>query len=142
MANLIEDGWLHLTNGSDSMKLACRTIKWDTVFDPTIDHYEGKISFGYDLGVDWQVIKVGGIIFSSESDLTIFNLKLRAWQFAGTLALRVQRKAAGDFEKIDGVHTYYPVLSKGTADATKIEAEDGEHYEVGKLQFELAGIAS
>ena len=141
MANLIEDGWLHLTNATDSMKLACRTIKWDTVFDPDITHYEGRISFGYDLGVDWLVIKVSGIIFKSEADLTIFNLKLRSWQLAGSMALRVQRKVAGDFEKMDGTHTYYPVLSKGIADVTKIEGDDGEHYEVGKIQFELAGIA-
>lgn len=143
MANLIEDGWLHLSDGSDTMKLACRTIKWDTIFQPDISHYEGGFSFGYDLGTNWVMIKVSGIIFKTNADLTIFQTKLSAWQVAGTIRLSVQRKAAGTLETLDASNTIFPVLaSKGYSDVTKIEGEDGEHYEVGKIQFEQSGIAS
>lgn len=143
MANLIEDGWLHLGNGTDTMKLACRTIKWDTIMQPDISHYEGGMSFGYDLGVNWLMVKVSGIILSSNSDVTIFQTKLSAWQLAGTLQLSIQRKAAGTLETLDASNTIFPVLaSKGYSDVTKIEGEDGETYEVGKIQFEQAGMAS
>ena len=142
MANLIEDGWLHLTDGSDTMKLACREIKWDTIFTPDITHFEGGVSFGYDLGVDWLTVKVSGIIFKTNAAFTIFNTKIRAWQKTG-FSLKVQRKAAGDFEPLDGTHTIFPVLlPKGYSDATKIEHAEGETYEVGKAQFDQAGIAS
>ena len=79
----------------------------------------------------------------TEADKTIFSLKLRAWQKAGTLRLSVQRKVAGTLETLDAVNTIFPVLaSKGFSDVTKIEGDDGEHYEVGKIQFDQAGIAS
>ena len=143
MANLIDNGWLYLSNGTDDMKLACREIKWDAIRVPEIIHEVGGWSYGYDLSTDYIMVKVSGILFSSNTDVDLFNLNLREWLSSGVINLKIQRKVAGDFEKLDGTYTQIQVLAqKGWADIQKIAMEDGEMYEIGKMVFEEAGQRS
>jgi len=142
MADLIVDGWLHIGNGTDWMKLACREIKWDRIRNPEISHYEGGFSFGYDMGKKWLVVKVSGMIFETNADVNIFNVNLDSWLDSGPILLKIQRTKAGAFEDLIGTHETVQVLvQKGWSDITKIEHEDGETYEIGKIVFEQAGMS-
>lgn len=143
MATLINNGWLYLSDGTDEMKLACREIKWDAMREPEIIHEVGGWSYGYDLDIDYLIIKVSGILFKTSADHVIFETKLRSWQKSGVINLKVQRKVAGDFEPLDGTYTQIQVLAqKGWQDIQKIANEDGEVYEIGKIAFEEAGQRS
>ena len=143
MANLIEDGWLHLTNGIDTMELACREIKWDVLRAPDITHEVGGWNFGYDLGIKFVIVKVSGILFDTNAKVGIFIDKLNEWLDSGTISLKVQRNTGGSFEPLDGTNTSYPMLSpKGASGIQKIAKENGTVYEVSKCDFEQAGAAS
>ena len=143
MATLINSGWLYLTNGIDIMKLACRGVKIDSIRDPTITHEVGGLSYGYDLGTEFYLVTVSGILFKNVTDKDTFVEKFNAWLNSGPIDLKIQRKTTGEYEKIDGVNTVLPVLSsKGLGGIQKIAKEDGEVYEVGKTIFEQTGALS
>lgn len=143
MANLINDGWLYLSNGTDDMKLACREIKWDIIRDPEIVHEIGAWNYGYDLGTKFVVLKVSGILFKTNANVNTFNEKFNEWLSSGTITLKVQRNTTGDYEKLDGTYTSFPVLSpKGASGIQKIAKANGTIYEVGKVDFEQAGAAA
>ena len=143
MATLINDGWLYLSNGVDIMNLACREISWDIIRAPTISHEVGGFSYGYDLGEEWVMIKVSGIILKSNADVVTFISKFNTWQSSGPISLKIQRNSSVAYEKLDGVYTTFPVLSsKGLSGVKKIAKENGVTYEIGKVMFEQAGVAS
>lgn len=143
MANLINDGWLYLSNGTDDMKLACREIKWDILRDPDINHEVGGWNFGYDLGTKYIIVKPSGILFKTNADVSTFIDKLNEWLDLGTITLKIQRNTGGNFEALDGTNTSFPVLSpKGASGIQKIAKENGTVYEVSKCDFEQAGAAS
>lgn len=143
MATLINDGWLYLSNGVDIMNLACRNISWDIIRSPTISHEVGGLSYGYDLGEKYIMVKVSGILFGSNADAVTFTLKFNSWLDSGLINLKIQRNTSTAYEKLDGVNTIFPVLSpKGLSGINKIAKEDGVIYEVGKVAFEQAGAAS
>ena len=143
MANLIEDGWLILSNGTDTLELACREIKWDVILNPTLDHYEGKFSLGYDLSIEFFIFQVSGILFDTNAKYKIFAAKILDWQHTSPFTLKIQRTLAGAFEYPDGTYiTYTVLLQKGFAGAQKISKGDQEYYEIGKVIFEEAGVRS
>lgn len=143
MATLINDGWLYLTNGIDIMRLACREISWDIIRDPTIVHEVGGLSYGYDLGTKYIMIKVSGILFGNNADVNTFNEKLNSWLDSGPIDLKIQRNTSVAYEKLDGVNTVFPVLvPKGISGIKKIAKENGVVYEVGKVSFAQTGDAS
>lgn len=142
MTVLINDGWLWLSNGTDTMKLACRQISYDHPRAPEITHYEGGISFGYDLDLEFIIVKASGIILTNNADMVIFNDKINDWLKTAPITLQLQRNTGGSFEKFDGTNTTLTVLSKGSSGIQKIAHEDGVTYEVTKMEFEESGARS
>jgi len=143
MATLINDGWLYLSNGTDDMKLACREIEWDCIRDPDITHEVGGWDYGYDLGINYYIVKVSGILFKSATDKDTFVQKLNSWLGISTITLKIQKNTGGSYEKIDGTNTTLPVLCpKGWSGIKKLAKENGVVYEIGKVQFEQAGSMS
>ena len=142
MTKLIEDGWLWVDNGTDSMELAVKIIEHNIPRAPDIMHYNAGGSHGWDLGKKNVIIKVKGIMFETLADMETFQLKIDAWQSAGTIDVKVQVTEGGTYQKLDGTNTVYPCLHYGTEKGMKLGSGDNTIYEVGQMIFELAGTPS
>ncbi len=143
MATLIDDGWLYLTNGTNIMKLACREISYDLIRSPDISHEVGGLSYGYDLGEKYIIVKVSGILLKSNANKNTFVSTFNTWLDAGSIDLKIQRNTSVAYEALDGTNTILPVLSpKGLSGIKKIAKENGVVYEIGKVMFEQAGALS
>jgi hypothetical protein len=142
MVNLIEDGWLYLSNGTDVLELACKKIQWDEIRDPNFNHQPG-FNFVYDLDVDYFIVKVTNVYFNTTAKYELAVATLNAWQKAGIYNLKIQRNVAGAYLKLDGIYTQIQVMmNKGLSNMEKISPEDGEVYTIGKITFEEGGVRS
>jgi len=143
LTTLINMGWLYLTDGTDIMKIACRKIRWKYIFDPTITHFIGGTSIGYDIGEKYLVITAQGLIFENTSDVETFIQYIDDWQHNGPFTLKIQKNGAGNFHKLDGVNTTYQVLvQKGIQDAYPVANGDATVMEIKSMIFEEAGTRS
>jgi len=137
----IDDGYLWIGNGTDYLKVFCEHIFYSVIFMPELEHYEGGVNFGYDLGKTWVVIKATGVWLNTNTKFENFVSYITTWQQANTLQVEVIRDGANKV-KIDGTNTIYPVLcSKGLADTEKMN-EDQEIFRIDNLNFEQRGAAS
>lgn len=140
MATLIDDGWLYLSNGSDTMKIACIEISYDHIRDGEANHYEGGINFGYDMNLNYFMIKVSGMVFKTKAAVEIFKDKFNSWLTSAPITLRIQDNTAPTYEKFDGTNTTLTVISpKGYSGYKKIAHENGTVWVIDKCGFEEAG---
>lgn len=135
---LINNGWLHLINGTAWMKLACKQITWDWPWKPQITHYAGNGHYGIDLEEQYLVVQAKDILFNNRADFELFCSTLRTWQTAGTFTISISYDGSGYIE-LDGTNTAFTVLSKGPAKNEKIAPADGTVYKCGQCVFEQAG---
>jgi hypothetical protein len=137
MATLVDDGWLWLTDGVDTLKLACVNVTWDILRFPNIDHYEGDFHLGYDLKRKYILVKVNQIIFDTYAKRKTAINTLNTWQDSGLIDLQIQRKSTGAFEEFVGSNTTLPSLMKyGLKNVQKVVNGDREFYIIGKVDFE------
>jgi len=138
LATLIDDGWLHLTNGTDTMKLACKRVTWDWKWNPSIVHYAGGGHYGIDLQEQALRVTAQMVLFGSLSDAETFLSTLRTWQDSGTFSLSVSYDGT-NYIKLDGTNSTFTVVSKGPGKVEKISPASGTIYAVGQVMFEQAG---
>lgn len=141
MATIIDKGWLWLTNGVDTLKLAAEQVFWDEVRDPQISHYPG-FSFGYDQDTNYYLFTVKRLYFDSHSSYDNFKTYVNTWQVAAPFTLKIQRASTGEFESPDGTYEEYQVLHLGMKKCYKVVNGDEEFYVVENMQFEEAGVRS
>lgn len=140
MADIINDGWLYLSDGTDNLKLAAARITWKRVLDSDFTSTEGGFNFGYALGVDYYIWKVGSIYFDTYAKSKDFEAYITEWHKAGTLTMQVRRNTGGDFEAFDKTNTTYKVLLVGGYDGCeKLVAENGTFYVCSKLVLRESG---
>lgn len=141
-------GYLVLSDGSDTLNLACEEIEVDYKFEPEISHYEANPksstnSLGWHLGKEWLEFKAKGIYWESHSDFSQCIDYLQAWQNAGTFTLRVKRDGS-NYTEWDGDNTTFTVLMK--TGIKKMKAESITLFEdvwvLGMIDFEEAGARS
>jgi len=143
MTTLIDEGWLYLTNGTNIMRLACRSIQYDRIWEPDHNHEYGGFNYGYDLAKDYFVIKAGGILFNTTAKKDTFEENIALWQQAEAFTLKIQNKTTpATYTKIGGVYTTLKVLgTKGYSGVHKIAGE-GEFWIIEKMEFISAGSIS
>ena len=143
MTNHIEDGRLWLSNnGVDYLKVYCQNIFWTLVFMPEIEHYEGGVNIGFDLGKKFVIIKATGVWLDTNTKYENFVSYITAWQQANTLQVEVSRNTSNDKVKLDGSYTAFPVLiTKGLNEMEKM-AGDQQKYMISNLTIEQNGSAS
>ena len=144
MTTLINDGWLVLSNGTDTMKLACETISIDKMRSPEISHFLGGSSFGYDIDKDsFFIAKASNIYFHSHTDAALCQQKLDSWQSAAPFTLQIIRNTSASLTLIGGLYTTITVLmQKGYSGVEKIAKGDQDLWKIGKITFEEAGARS
>ena len=144
MVDIIIDGWLWVTNGSDYLKLGTEEILWDIMVDPKIEHYYGGAHLGYDLEKKWLVLKVIGIKIKSHANYASIVSNLMAWQVAGSMILSVVRNTSNNKITFDGSNSNYPVLIKkpGLKQMQKVSPDNQDRYRIETLTFEQTGTAT
>ena len=143
MATIIDDGYLELTDGTDTLKLACEEIIVDMVLKPKMKHYEGGTNLGYDLGVNYFIFKVSGVILDSYTKFKNCISYLKSWQASAPFSLKIKRDTT-NYTEWDGSNTTFKVLVKGGLKA--LEALSITQFEdvwyIGNITFEEAGSRS
>lgn len=144
MVDIIDGGWLWLTDGVDYLKLACVEIEHDIMVDPKIEHYFGGTHTGYDLGKKWLVVKISQIKCKSHTDFSTIIDTLMDWQAAETITLSIVRNTSNNKIELDGDNTNFPVLiaKPGLKGLKKTSPDNQDRYELGSLKFEQIGAAS
>jgi len=139
MTVLINKGWLHISNGTDEMKVYFSEASGNIMRDPKFKHYEGGTNIRYDLGKNWLEIQVKDIWFDSHDDLKTFIDKINEWQEAGTLTVGIIRNSSGNHVEFkgDGNGTTFSMLmpSGGLQGITKISRGDQQIYVIRSLRF-------
>lgn len=139
----ISDGWLWLSNnGVDYLKVYCQHIFWTVVFIPEIEHYEGGVNIGFDLGKTYVVIKANGVWLNTNTKYENFVSYITSWQQANTLQVEVLRNSSSDKVKLDGTNTVFPALITKGLNETEKMAGDQEKYMISNLTLEQNGSAS
>lgn len=124
------------------MKIACVRIQHNVVRSPEITH-EVSFHYGYDISTPYVVVSASRLIFKTVSDYETFVEKINTWQTANTITLSIQRKSTGEFLKLDGTNTDFPVLMKnGLVGNEKLTPGDGQYYTTEKVIFEQNGDGS
>lgn len=142
MTDYIIGGWLWLSNGTDYLKVKCEMIVWTPVMKPEIEHTEGGVNYGFDLGVYYIIIKAMGLYIESNADMVDFLTYTKSWQQANTLQVEVVRNSSNNKEKLDGTNTVFPVLITEGAKQIKKMSGDQEKYRIERLTLEQNGTAS
>ena len=142
MVTVIDDGWLVLTDGTDTFKVFFQQALVMILFDPTIEHNPGS-HYGFNL-VEYIIIKVSGILFNSTTKYENFMLYMRNWQGTNPFTLSIYKDTSSNKLKLDGENTDFSVLipSSGIQGGSKIAPEDGEVYRIETITFEQAGASS
>ena len=109
MAVLINDGYLELTDGSDTMLLFFLECVADFIFKPKIKHYSGPAHLGYSLRKQWLEWTFRNIILETHADFTLFVDTIKDWQRDEPFTLKVKR-SGGSYIEYDGDNTEYTVM--------------------------------
>lgn len=141
MAPLINNGWLKLTDGSDTMLLFFEECKCDWKLSPTIKHYAAKNHLVYNQQKQWYVWKVKNIHLISHSDFSTFMDTLKDWMSDPPFTFSIIRNTGNDEIEWDGDNETYSVsiAKNGLKGAEKNAPQDGDFYKVGMVVFEQAG---
>lgn len=134
-------GWMYVTDGTDFFRLDPESYAPKRIRKPTINHYPGGGSYGYDVGEKWYLFKVKNIYFNNADDKDNALTYLNSWSEAGTLTISFYKNTSLDKEKIDGTNTDYPVLYYGE-EYDKIAPENGTIYRIKMMKFEQSGEGS
>jgi len=121
MVRPIDDGWLHLDDGTDELYLQCEEIEWDFIDKPIIEHYEGPTNIGVG-GANIRYLRVSakGIFVTTLAKYEDLVKYLLAWNLAGTFNLKVSYDGTNYIE-LDGDNETYPVMMpNGISKAKKI----------------------
>ena len=119
-----------------------KRIFWTPIFLPEIEHYEGGINIGYDLGKFFLVIKATDVWLNTNTKYEDFVSYIKSWQQANTLQVEIVRNSSNDKVKLDGTHTIYPVLiTKGLSKIEKMPG-DQQKYRINNISMEQKGSAS
>ena len=138
---MINNGWLELTNGTDTLLLYFESLKVDFAVDPTIEHIEGTFNYGFDLSIAYLVFKIKGIILENHADLSNCIDYLKDWQQAAPFTLKIRRNTTPNYIEWDGDNTSFTVLMKtGLREMEKLSrgSIDGP-YRIGLAIFESSG---
>lgn len=141
MTIIINNGFLELTDGTDTLLLYFEELKVDFAMDPTIENIEGTTNYGFDLSIAYLVFKVKGIIILTHADLTNCIDYLKDWQQSAPFTLKIRRNTTPNYIEWDGDNTSFLVLMKtGMREMEKLSrgSIDGP-YRIGMIIFSQAG---
>lgn len=140
---IINEGWLILSNGTDTLKLYFEGCKVSLKMKPNINHFTGQGHFGFDMQKWYLEFKVQKIYGTSHANFSSIIDYLTDWQSLGSFNLQIYRDTSSNMIEWDGDHTTFPVMLKtGLNDMEKIAPRDGVIYVIGNVIFEQAGDAS
>lgn len=139
MADIVADGWLWLSSGSDYLKLACKVVKWDYAFNPKLTHMVGEINFGYDLKKRWVVVKAFAVLFSDSDSIEDTISYLKQWNEDGPFTLELIKNNSDDKLKLDGDNTSIEVFATGLKAGEKVSPGNQTIYKIEMLTFEQGG---
>lgn len=140
MATIVDDGWLVLTDGSNTLKLAFQRLVARRVFaGAKIKHYDGGGHYGYDFGKRYWTFNISGIYFKNHTDYDNTVKYLEDWQDAGTFTLSVYRNSSSNLMTFDSDSTITVMIPQGGFQVEKIAPYNGTVYVMEKLQLEQAG---
>ncbi|MCP4651715.1 MAG: hypothetical protein GY853_16760 [PVC group bacterium] len=144
MADHVEsDAWLHIINGADTIRLYCEKVKWKLMKKGRIKHFDGGINLGIPVFKQYVVLIAEKLWVDSNTKIDNYLNYLNTWLDSGSVTIKLQRKVAGTFQKLDGVNTSFPMMLKNSlGEIEKITFADGEFYTISKLIFEQTGVAS
>ena len=144
MTNYLEsDGWLHIINGSDTLRAYCENMKWKLVIKGKINHYTGGTNIGIPVQKIYVMIQAEGLWINTNAKTVNYVKYLKSWLASGSVTIKFQRTAAGAFEKLDGTYENFPMMPKNDLGfIEKIAHGDQEFYYVDKLLMEQTGTAS
>ncbi len=141
LTDIISDGYLHFSNGTDYLKVFCEHILYSNLVGPELEHHEGGVNIGFDLSKEWVVIKSVGVWLDTNTKYVNFVSNIKSWQKANTLQVEVIRDGTNKV-KIDGVNTIYPVLmTKGLNEIEKMPGNQ-EKWRIEGIALEQNGAAS
>lgn len=141
MTTIINQGFLELTDGSNTFLVYFERLYVDLVREPTIEHIEGGVNYGYDLLKQFLKFYVQNVTLTSHSDFSSFVDYITDWQDAGTFTLKVKRDSTHYIEW-DGDNTSFTVLLAypGFQKMEKIAPGDQDTlYQIQTMIFEEAG---
>ena len=140
MTVIINDGWLKVDDGSDSMRLMFEQCKIDWFLEPTIKHYAGGAHSGYTTGKRWLVFKVINIWFTTHTKFDDFTTYITSFQDDGAFELEIYRNTDSDKLQIDGNDSWDVMIQKhGIKEMQKYGFENEQIYQIGQLMLEEAG---
>ncbi len=141
MTVLINNGFLELSDGIDTMLLFFKVCLATFMFKPTIKHYSGDSHIGYSLSKRWLEWKIENLILENHSDFSTFVDTIKDWQAADPFTLKVKR-SAGSYIEFDGDNTSFTVMVQqpGLQQMEKKSpgSQDGPYY-IKFIKFEQAG---
>jgi len=143
MTDHITGGWLHLTNGSDSMYIKFKGLKakfeW---IDVKVKHYKSPnrtgTHYGYWFGAlawEWAFEELW---FEDYTDYQSFVRYLFDWQKEGGFTLKVL-KATGEYWAFDYTTTEYTVLCKSGLPSIQKKQGEQQIYIIKGIIFEQSG---
>jgi hypothetical protein len=143
MGVIINEGWLVLSKGSDSMLVYFEECKVDWKTNPTSRHYSGPTHLRYTTKKQWYEFKVKNIWLTSHANFSSFIDYITDWHnnTPYTFTLKVIRNTSTDYIEWDGDNTEFVVSIKkdGLRDEEKVSPHDGSIYRIGMIIFEQCG---
>lgn len=142
MVLVIDEGWLVLTDGTDTFKVFFQQALVFVIFEPTIEHNPGG-HYGFNL-VEYLVIKVKNLWFNTTAKYENFMSYMRAWEGFTPFTLSIYKDTSDNKLKLDGDNTDFLVLipSSGIQGGQKVSGGDDTVYRIDGITFEQAGASS
>lgn len=141
MATIINEGYLELTDGTDTLLLYFKQCKWDYIRNPKNKHFAGGSHLGYDLGKKWLEWTFIDIYGTSHSNMANIILYLNNWQTNDHhFTLKIKRDGS-NYIACDGTNTSFTVnMPNGMKQMEKIApgTQDGP-YVIKMLKLEQCG---
>ena len=142
MADIIDDGWIHLYDASNSLKLGVEKFVYKLIKKGTNIHLEGGVNIYIPVHVKYIYAVASGIWITSVSDIENYQLYLDTWLSSGTFNLKFTYDGT-NFLKLDGTNTIFPVAVKGDLGMIeKVSNGDQGYFYVDRLILEGCGTAS
>jgi len=139
MGVIVNNGWLHLISGSDTLKLFFQKLTWDWKFQPKIKHFASNSHMSYSLGKKLIVMKVKGILFEDESDFEDTLKYIDSWSDSGPFTVKVQKNSDGSFVELDGTNESILMMQKDIKNNEHVSPGDQDVWQIGMLILEQGG---
>lgn len=137
---IINNGWLHLSDGTDILKVAVEFIRMKLNDDPTIEHYPSSAGtegshLSYSLRTYfWQITAIN-LLFGTYTERRDFIRYLQAFQVDG-FTVKIQRNTGGSFEEFYSGVEEIGAKFTNLNDLEKVAPENGEVYIIASLRLE------